>query len=97
MPTELGLRLFVDGMMHALEPTAEERRHHRGARRCVGGPVEEALATTAAALSGLSACAGLVMVPKREQRLRSIGFVPLGDATRRWRCWSARTAGSRTA
>ncbi|MFT3977942.1 MAG: heat-inducible transcriptional repressor HrcA, partial [Sphingomonas bacterium] len=33
--------------------------------------------TTTAALSGLSACAGLVMVPKREQVLRSIGFVPL--------------------
>ena len=25
MPTELGLRLFVDGMMQALEPSAEER------------------------------------------------------------------------
>ena len=76
MPTDLGLRLFVDGMMQALEPSADERaaieRQAAG-----GGPVEEALATTAAALSGLSACAGLVMVPKREGRLRSIGFVPL--------------------
>jgi heat-inducible transcriptional repressor len=44
------------------------------------GPVEEALAATTAALSGLSACAGLVMVPKREQVLRSIGFVPLSHA-----------------
>jgi heat-inducible transcriptional repressor len=42
--------------------------------------VEEALAATTAALSGLSACAGLVMVPKREARLRSIGFVPLGPS-----------------
>ena len=25
MPTELGLRLFVDGMMQVAEPTAEER------------------------------------------------------------------------
>ncbi|GGB17773.1 heat-inducible transcription repressor HrcA [Sphingomonas metalli] len=76
LPTERGLRLFVDGMMQAHEPTPEERaaieteveRH---------GPVEEALAATTAALSGLSACAGLVMVPKRELVLRSIGFVPL--------------------
>ena len=82
MPTDLGLRLFVDGMMHALEPSAEERAaiearadlYERGA----GGPVEEALAATTAALSGLSACAGLVMVPKREARLKSIGFVALG-------------------
>ena len=77
MPTERGLRLFVDGMMQATEPSAEERAQIES-RAGVGGPVEEALATTAAALSGLSACAGLVMVPKREARLRSIGFVPLG-------------------
>ena len=81
MPTERGLRLFVDGMMQATEPSADERaqiearaKDYRGG---TGGPVEEALATTAAALSGLSACAGLVMVPKREARLRQIGFVSL--------------------
>ena len=76
MPTDRGLRLFVDGMMQATEPSADERAQIE-ARAGAGGPVEEALATTAAALSGLSACAGLVMVPKREVRLRSIGFVPL--------------------
>lgn len=79
MPTERGLRLFVDGMMQAAEPSPEERAQieaqvgARGGR----GPVEEALAATTAALSGLSACAGLVLVPKRELTLRSIGFVPL--------------------
>jgi heat-inducible transcriptional repressor len=76
IPTERGLRLFVDGMMQALEPSAEERAAIES-RAGGGGPVEEALAATTAALSGLSACAGLVMVPKREIRLRSIGFVPL--------------------
>ena len=79
MPTERGLRLFVDGMMQAHEPTPEERAQIE-ARAGGGGPVEEALAATTAALSGLSACAGLVMVPKREAVLRSIGFVPLGQA-----------------
>ncbi|MEH3047555.1 heat-inducible transcriptional repressor HrcA [Sphingomonas adhaesiva] len=76
VPTERGLRLFVDGMMQAHEPTAEERAQieSRAGRH---GPVEEALAATTAALSGLSACAGLVMVPKREAVLRSIHFVPL--------------------
>ena len=79
MPTERGLRLFVDGMMQALEPSAEERAQIE-ARAANRGPVEEALAATTAALSGLSACAGLVMVPKREAVLRSIGFVPLGQS-----------------
>ena len=76
MPTDRGLRLFVDGMMQALEPSAEERAAIE-ARAGHRGPVEEALAATTAALSGLSACAGLVMVPKRELALRSIGFVAL--------------------
>ena len=76
LPTDRGLRLFVDGMMQALEPSAQERAAIES-RAGGGGPVEEALAATTAALSGLSACAGLVMVPKREVKLRSIGFVPL--------------------
>jgi heat-inducible transcriptional repressor len=76
VPTERGLRLFVDGMMQAMEPSADERAAIE-ARAGLGGPVEEALAATTAALSGLSACAGLVLVPKRELTLRSIGFVPL--------------------
>ncbi|ODP37684.1 heat-inducible transcriptional repressor HrcA [Sphingomonas turrisvirgatae] len=78
MPTEIGLRLFVDGMMQANEPSAEERAaiEARAARQ---GPVEEALANTTAALSGLSACAGLVLVPRAERVLRQFGFVPLGE------------------
>jgi len=76
MPTDLGLRLFVDGMMRVAEPSAEERAAIEG-RATMGGPVEEALAATTAALSGLSACAGLVLVPRSELVLRQISFVPL--------------------
>ncbi len=82
LPTERGLRLFVDGMMQATEPSLEERtaiEAQLGRNAGRGGPVEEALAATTAALSGLSACAGLVLVPKRELVLRSIGFVPLSQ------------------
>ncbi|MET3761296.1 heat-inducible transcriptional repressor HrcA [Sphingomonas sp. UYEF23] len=76
MPTEIGLRLFVDGMMQALEPSLEERAAIE--RQLVQtGPVEEAIAATTAALSGLSACAGMVMVAKRELVLRQMSFVPL--------------------
>jgi heat-inducible transcriptional repressor len=76
MPTDSGLRLFVDGMMQASEPSAEERATIEG-RAERSGPVEEALANTTAALSGLSACAGLVLVPKAEPVMRQFGFVPL--------------------
>ncbi len=76
MPTDSGLRLFVDGMMQAMAPSAKERAAIE-ARVTQAGPVEEAIAATTAALSGLSACAGLVFVPKRELVLRQVGFVPL--------------------
>jgi heat-inducible transcriptional repressor len=78
MPTEVGLRLFVDGMMQVAEPTAEERATIEAGVRA-GGPIEEALAHTSSALSGLSACAGLVLVPAREARLRHFSFAPLSD------------------
>jgi len=76
MPTDIGLRLFVDGMMQALEPSAEERAAI-SAQIVQAGPVEDAIAATAAVLSGLSACAGMVMVAKRELVLRQMSFVPL--------------------
>lgn len=76
LPTEMGLRLFVDGIMQAAEPTAEERAAIE--KEISGsGPIEDALAATSAALSGLSACAGIVLVPRHEPVLRQFGFVPL--------------------
>lgn len=76
LPTESGLRLFVDGMMQAAEPSAEERAVIEG-RLAAKGPVEDALANASAALSGLSACAGLVLIPPRETRLKQVAFVAL--------------------
>ncbi|CAN5343363.1 heat-inducible transcriptional repressor HrcA [soil metagenome] len=78
VPTESGLRLFVDGMMQTAEPSADERRAIE-ARLGEGGPIEEALSAATLALSGLSACAGIVMVPKRETVMRQFGFVPLAN------------------
>ncbi|HWH17315.1 MAG TPA: heat-inducible transcriptional repressor HrcA, partial [Allosphingosinicella sp.] len=79
VPTEGGLRLFVDGMMQAAEPSPEERAVIEG-RLGRGGPIEEALSAATAALSGLSACAGIVLVPKREPVLKQLGFVQLSPS-----------------
>jgi heat-inducible transcriptional repressor len=78
MPTELGLRLFVDGMMQAAEPSQQERD---AIERQITeqGPVEDALRATTSVLSGLSSCAGLVMVPKREPLLKQFSFVKLSE------------------
>lgn len=78
MPTEVGLRLFVDGMMQVAEPTAQERAAIES-RLAQPGPIEAALTATSALLSELSAAAGVVMVPRREPRLNHLQIVPLSS------------------
>ncbi|WP_188762173.1 heat-inducible transcriptional repressor HrcA [Sandarakinorhabdus glacialis] len=76
LPTQLGLRMFVDGMMQASEPSEDERALIDGGMSG-GAAIEDALARTTAVLSGLSQCAGLVLVAKTEMLIRQINFVPL--------------------
>ena len=76
LPTESGLRLFVDGIMQASLPGAAERAAIEKEMQRTGS-IEEALAGATLALSGLSACAGVVLAPKLEMRLRQLSFVPL--------------------
>lgn len=78
MPTESGLRLFVDGMMQVAEPTREERAAIES-RLAEPGPIEAALEATSAILSDLSACAGVVMIPQREVRLRQLSLVAIAE------------------
>jgi heat-inducible transcriptional repressor len=73
MPTDSGLRLFVDAMMQTAEPSEEDRRAIER-ELTVEGPIENALNTASSLLSGLSACAGLVMVPRSETVVKQIGF-----------------------
>ncbi len=80
MPTETGLRLFVDAMMQVAEPTREERAAIEQ-RLGEPGPIERALEETSALLSDLSGAAGMVMVPTREPKLAQISLTAL-DANR---------------
>lgn len=77
MPTETGLRMFVDGMMRVSEPTAEERAAIEK-RLGAPGPIEQALEVTSAILSDISGAAGMVLVPTREQQLSQFSLVNLG-------------------
>lgn len=77
LPTDAGLRLFVDGIMQVAEPSAEERAAIES-RISQPGPIEVALEATSTLLSNLTSGAGVVMVPKREPRLQHLQLVPLG-------------------
>ncbi|MEZ5682457.1 MAG: heat-inducible transcriptional repressor HrcA [Erythrobacter sp.] len=76
MPTETGLRLFVDAMMQVAEPTREERAAIEQ-RLGEPGPIERALEETSALLSDLSGAAGMVMVPRREPKLAQVSLTAL--------------------
>src|SRR3954453_3736534 len=78
IPTDSGLRLFVDGIMQAAAPNPSERREIE--RQIVRDqPIEDALAAASAAMSRLSPAAGVVLAPKRELRLRQLSFIQLSD------------------
>jgi heat-inducible transcriptional repressor len=78
VPTDQGLRLFVDGMMQAAVPTAAEAAAIEAEATRAGGSIEDVLARTTAALSGLAQCAALVAAPKAEPVIRQLNLVPLG-------------------
>ncbi|MGE0408222.1 MAG: heat-inducible transcriptional repressor HrcA [Amphiplicatus sp.] len=73
LPTELGLRLFVDSMLQIGEISDADRRTIEDSSRADPGDILE---QAAARLSGLTHAASLVVAEKREAPLRHIEFVP---------------------
>lgn len=77
LPTEAGLRLFVDGMLEIGDVTARDRGKIEAAARAAGQSYEDVLDRSAGLLSGLSHCASLVAVSKQDAGLKQIEFVRL--------------------
>jgi len=78
LPTEAGLRLFVDGLLEVGNLTGAERKEIEALCTASGRSLNQVLEEVSSLLSGLSHCAGLVMAPKTEAKLRHIEFVGLG-------------------
>ncbi len=78
VPTEAGLRLFVDGLLEIGALSKEERESIEGRCAASGRSVASVLEEATQTLSGLSRCAGLVVAPKAEAPLKHIEFVQLG-------------------
>ena len=77
MPTESGLRLFVDGLLEVGNLSPDERSTID--QKCVsaGRNYEDVLTEASGLLSGLSSCAGVVLAPKTEVPLKHVEFVSL--------------------
>jgi heat-inducible transcriptional repressor len=79
LPTERGLRLFVDGLLHFGELSDEERERIEAALAQSGRSVQDTLTEASTLLSGLSQAAGIVLAPKSEGAVKHIEFVPLSS------------------
>ncbi|MDA9639734.1 heat-inducible transcriptional repressor HrcA [Alphaproteobacteria bacterium] len=80
VPTETGLRMFVDGLMEFTNDlTKEDRMSIDGECATRGISVDELLEKTSRTLSGLSQCASLVLSPASNAELQHFEFVPLGE------------------
>jgi len=78
LPTEQGLRLFVDGLLEVGRLSQDERSNLDARCAAAGRSLPKMLEEASAALSGLSRCAGLVLAPKTERSLKHVEFVNLG-------------------
>ena len=79
IPTERGLKMFVDGILEVGSLENEERHAIEAHCRTTGVNLETMLTQATTMLSGLSKCAGLVVAPKTEAPLKHIEFVHLGS------------------
>jgi heat-inducible transcriptional repressor len=78
LPTEAGLRMFVDGLLEVGDLTDEERRHIEAQLRIRREKsIQQVLNDAGEMISGLSHCAGVVLAEKQVSRVKHIDFVPL--------------------
>ena len=77
VPTERGLRLFVDGLLEIGELAPNERAAIEARISETGRGVEDVLTQATVLLSGLSRCAGLVVAPKQDAVLKHVEFVSI--------------------
>ena len=78
LPTHMGLRMFVDGLLELGDLTEDERKQIQtqiSFKRQKS--VDQVLMEAGEMISGLSHCAGVVLAEKQVSRLKHIEFVPL--------------------
>lgn len=77
VPTQLGLRMFVDGLLEVGELSEEDRARIDSSHEEGEVDVTRALDRIGSALSGLTHGASLVLAPKHEAPIKHIEFISL--------------------
>ena len=77
VPTQLGLRMFVDGLLEVTDVSGADRSRIDQEVGANEGDVTTLLDRIGTALSGVTQSASLVLAPKHEAPIKHIDFVPL--------------------
>ncbi|MBI04340.1 MAG: heat-inducible transcription repressor HrcA [Pelagibacteraceae bacterium] len=80
MPTDKGIRFFVDGLLEFGRVSNTEKELIK--QKCVnrGKSYQEVLNTASKAISGLSNYAGIVIAPKFQKNLKHLEFIRINDS-----------------
>jgi heat-inducible transcriptional repressor len=77
VPTQIGLRMFVDGLLEVGNLNETDRQKIEGTTDSNSNDVAQVLDRVGSALSGLTQGASLVLTPKHEAPIKHIEFVSL--------------------
>ena len=78
-PTDKGMRLFVDGLLEVGRLNTDDRTSIESQCKSKGKSYNEVLSKAIQTLSGLSNCAGLVVAPKYQNKIKNIEFLDLNN------------------
>ena len=78
IPTQLGLRMFVDGLLEVRDLDQDDREKIDATMSSNSHDVSTILDSVGSALSGVTQGASLVLTPKHEDAIKHIEFVPVG-------------------
>jgi heat-inducible transcriptional repressor len=79
IPTQMGLRMFVDGMIEVGDPSEQDREKIDATMGTNAADVSGLLDRVGSALSGVTQGASLVLTPKHEAPIKHIEFVSLSQ------------------
>ena len=78
IPTQTGLRLFVNGLLEIGGSISDSERMMLDVNcQAQGLSFDDALSETSSMLSGLTRCAALVIMPKTDMIIRQVEFIPI--------------------
>lgn len=78
IPTQLGLRMFVDGLLEVRDLDQDDRQKIDATMTSNSQDVATILDRVGSALSGVTQGASLVLTPKHEAAIKHIEFLPVG-------------------